>query len=575
MSTFISRFIVVMIFALSLSACSNEPDETTAALLASDGLLKYVPADTPYLLAMTAPLPDDVLDKLEPQADASLQMYPAIIKGVLNSMIEKSEDGADIEALQDALPFLDELAGLLSVEGLRASGVDRESLLVVYGAGLLPVIRITLSDSSLMEDAVARLEESAAKKMSVETIDNQEYRYAGNDQGRVIVAIIENELVVSLVPTDLSEEHLRTVLGLSLPEENIAESRALQNIADKYDFDEYMIGFFDIERLVSVFIDDQSGINAELLALAEFDGTAISDACKADARSMAGVMPRIVAGYTDFSVERMSSKVVFELRPDLAMGVATLTGPVPGLGGDHGGIFSMGMSTDILAAREFYSERLDELESNPYECEELSEMQAGVAQGRQILDQPVPPIVYGFNGFLAVIEDIVGLDVRKQQPPTSIDMRLLVSMDNAEGLLAMGAMFSPELAALNIELDGKPVKLEMGQIAAMGQTVHIAMTDSAVAISVGEGTEARLSEMLAASVSEPSPFMTFDMDAARYYEFIGDAMMADQDLQSQPELQESVQAMFAAIQDGVSRVSITVDFTEHGIELNSTVSLTQ
>ena len=91
-----------------------------------------------------------------------------------------------------------------------------------------------------------------------------------------------------------------------------------------------------------------------------------------------------------------------------------------------------------------------------------------------------------------------------------------------------------------------------------------------------EGVEADFSKMnVSCGQSEPSAFMTFDMDAARYYEFIGDAMMADEDLQSQPELQESVQAMFAAIQDGVSRVSITVDFTEHGIELNSTVSLTQ
>jgi len=574
-----SNLALLMIVVLSLSACSKEPEETapSTVLTSSEGLLKYVPADTPYLLTMLTSLPDDVLDKLEPKADVTLQLYPALIKGILTSVIARKEgEGEDIDDLQEVMPFVDELGGLLSIEGLRAAGINRDSQFVMYGAGVLPVIRITLSAGSLLESAIARLEDSAAKKMSVAMIDNHEYRYAGDDKGRVIVAIIDNELVVSLVPTELSEEHLKAILGLTLPDENIAESLALQKIADKYDFRDYLVGFMDIERFASVFLDDQSGVNAELLSMMEYDGTAMSDTCKAEVRSLAGVMPRIVVGYSDINVEQLSSKAVFELREDIAAGVATMTGPVPGLGSDQGGIFSVGMSTDFLAAREFYSGRLDAMESQPYECEEFSDFQAGIAAGREILRQPVPPIVYGFNGFLAVIEDIEGLDLQNQQPPTSIDMRLLVSIDNAEGLVAMGAMFSTELATLGLEPNGDPVKLEMAQIAAMGQTVHVAMTDSAIALSVGDGTEDKLGDMLHARVSDPSPFMTFDMDAARYYSFIGDAMMADGGgMDAMPELQEATRAMMDMARESISRLSITVDFTQHGIELKSTVYLTQ
>ena len=579
MSTKRSNLALLLIVALSLSACSKEPAETSdnTSLRSSEGLLKYVPADTPYLLAMPTALPDDVLDQLEPQADVTLKMYPALIKGILNSVIAtKQGEGEDIDDLQEVMPFVDELGGLLSIEGLHAAGIDRESLLVMYGVGLLPVIRITLSDGSLLEAAVTRLEDAAQKKMSVATIGAHEYRYAGGDKARVIVAIIDNELVVSVVPAELSEEHLNAVLGLTLPDENVAESLALQNLADKYDFREYLVGFIDLERIASVFLDDQAGVNAQLLSMMEYDGGAISDTCKADARSLAGIMPRIVVGYSDISVEKLSSKAVFELRQDLASGLSTMTAPVPGLGSDHGGIFSVGMSTDILAAREFYSGRLDAMESKPYECEEFADLQAGVASGREVLNQPVPPIVYGFKGFLAVIEDIEGLDLKRQQPPTSIDMRLLVSIDNTEGLLAMGAMFSPELAALNIEPNGEPVKLEMGQIAALGLTVHVAMTDSAIALSVGDGIEDKLGDMLQAKVSDPSPFMTFDMDAARYYSFIGDAMLADGGgMDAMPELREATQAIMDMASESFSRLSITVDFTEHGIELQSTVHLTQ
>ena len=99
---------------------------------------------------------------------------------------------------------------------------------------------------------------------------------------------------------------------------------------------------------------------------------------------------------------------------------------------------------------------------------------------------------------------------------------------------------------------------------------------NSIALSVGEGTEDKLGDMLDASVSDPSPFMTFEMDAARYYNFIGDAMMADGGgMDSMPELQEATQAMMDMAKESLSRLSITVDFTEHGIELNSTVHLTQ
>ncbi len=572
-----SKLVFLMIVGLSISACSKDSDESAgSALTASDGLLKYVPADTPYVLAMPAALPDDVLDKMEPQTDMMLQMYPDLLEGILRSAIETREaEGQESDELEKAIPLLDELDSLLSIEGLRAAGIDRDSRFAMYGAGVLPVIRTTLSDGSLLEAAIVKLEESAATKMSVATIDNHEYRYAGDEKGRVIVAIIDNELVISLVPTELSEEHLKTVLGLTLPDQNIAQSGSLKNVADKYNFEDYFVGYIDIQQVASVFLDDQTGVNAELLSMLEFDGMQLSDVCKSEIRSMAGVMPRIVAGYTDVSTEEISSKAVFELRDDLAAGVATMTGPVPGLGSDQGGIFSLGMSTDLMAAREFYSGRLDAMEANPYECEDLAEFQDGIAAGREMLNQPLPPIVYGFKGFLAVVEDIEGLDLQNEIPPTSIDMRLLVSMDNVEGLIAMGAMFSPELASLNIEPNGEPVKVEMGQLAAMGQTVHVAMTDDAIAVSVGEGTEARLGEMLQANINDPAPFVAFEMDAARYYSFVSDAMMSGSDMDTMPEIREATQAMLDAVSKSVSRMSLTVDFSEHGIELDSTVTLTQ
>ena len=151
-----SKLVFLMIVGLSISACSKDSDESAgSALTASDGLLKYVPADTPYVLAMPVALPDDVLDKMEPQTDMMLQMYPDLLEGILRSAIETREaDGQESDELENAMPLLDELDSLLSIEGLRAAGIDRDSRFVMYGAGVLPVIRTTLSDGNLLEAAI-------------------------------------------------------------------------------------------------------------------------------------------------------------------------------------------------------------------------------------------------------------------------------------------------------------------------------------------------------------------------------------------------------------------------------------
>ena len=159
-----------------------------------------------------------------------------------------------------------------------------------------------------------------------------------------------------------------------------------------------------------------------------------------------------------------------------------------------------------------------------------------------------------------------------QTPPTSIDLRLLISMENAEGLLAMGAMFSPELATLQIEPNGEPVPLELMQLAAMGMTVHMAMTDSAIALSLGESDD-KLSAMLDADVADPAPFMTMDMDAARYYEFINAVMAAAPQSGENAAMTEAIAGLYATMSETMDRMAMSIDFTDNGVEMSSTVTL--
>ena len=572
-----------------LNACSDSSDdEASSPLSSADGVLKYVPADTPYVFATPEPMPEEVLDKMQPHVDAILASYKEIMGLVLDE-ISLETDGSDMQAGQKErfLSIAEEFSDLISSGGLSAAGLARNARSAFYGVGLIPVMRIELIDASAFEATIARFEEKSGGSMSTASVDEQTYRYVGNDDVRLILAVIGNNVVVTVVPAGLSAEHLSGVLGLTLPAQNIASAGVLTELANEYGYTFHALGFVDVERLVATFLDAQTGVNAELLALTNYDHAALTDVCRAELRGMSGVMPRMVAGYTEVSVENFRSSMVLEFRSDIATGLATLAAAVPGLGSDHGALFSFGMSMVLLAAREFYAARLDAMEADPYECDLFADLQNGVAQGREMLNQPIPPIAYGFKGFLAIVDNIDGFDFASKQPPTEIDMRFLIAIDNAEGLLAMGTMFSPDLAALNLQPDGKPVKFETPQMTSQFGAVYIAMTDNALGIAVGADAESGLGDLLEAPAGEPPPIMSMHMDAASSYGLIGDAMMANdfggetdgeadgEAAEIPPEVKEAIGEIMSELSDLLSRLSVEMSFTEQGLEISTTVTLVE
>jgi hypothetical protein len=313
-----------------------------------------------------------------------------------------------------------------------------------------------------------------------------------------------------------------------------------------------------------------------VLHLIGYDNSQLSDVCKAEVRSVAGIMPRMVIGYTDITKNRFDSNLVFELREDLAEGLQALPAIVPGLGIDTDALLSFGMSLDVKAARSFFEARLDAMEAEPFECEHFADLQASTISGRQALNQPIPPMIYDFKGFLAVIDNLEGLDVATQTPPTSIDGTFLLAMDNAQAIVAMGAMFSPELAAMNLQPDGVPVALELEQLQGMGMDAFVALTEGGLAVSVGEEAETEVAGMLGAKTASPPPFISFSMDAARYYSFMGEAIAVGDDSGEKaptPEMKAAMNEMMQSVADLYERMSGDVLFTEHGIEVRMVETL--
>jgi len=541
-------------------------------------LLQYIPADTPYVMAFTKPFPDELMDKFEPSMDKMLSAYQRVMRYRLSEhLIELSaqEDGAEqAERLQ---AFMDELLSFMSIKGMRDAGIDRDSLFAMYGDGILPVFRIALTDIDKFEAAIERLESRANEKFMIGEIDNKPYRYRGFDELTLVIATFGKDAVITMVPTGIDDERLAQTLGIEKPRNSLARTKDLLKIAKQYGFTNHFTSFIDVERIAATFTGDPSGRNADLLNMLGMSADNTTPECRAEIADLASVAPRIVMGYTKVDSEYLDTGMIVELREDIASGLATFPAAVPGLGKDLGGLFSFGFSIDVLAARTFYEARLDALEADPFECAYLADVNASAAQGREALAKPLPPVVYSFRGMLANVTGIEGLDLATDQPPESIDASILVAIENAQDLVAMAAMMSPEVAALNLLPDGEAKALDLPQLAAVAEQAFAALSQNALSIAMGDAAADEAETMLNADVSDSQPFMSLNMDAKEYYAFVGNAMMeADDEDEGEP----MPEAMRAAMRDAMvssgelyERMAIDVHLTERGIEMNSRMTL--
>lgn len=559
--------------ALAVAGCGKSTDEHEAEspLTDSTGLLRYVPADSPYVFGTLAPPPEDFMDRIEPKVDRLLAAYSEMLGAVMAAAESESEDADEMEKMA---ALAEEFRAILSLDGLKQAGFTRESTGVLYGNGLLPVLRITLSDATLFDDFITRIEAKAGEQFLVAEVEGMPYRFIEDDGVRAIIATAGDQLVLSIAPEDLDDDALARLLGLKLPTTNIAQTGKLLDIAKEYGFLQEYAGLVDTVRLADTFIDEPAGLDAMLLEMAGYDATTLSDDCITEFRALASIAPRVVTGYEEVSADRVRSVAVVELRKDIASDFTTFVSQVPGLGAIYDSLFSFGMSVNIEALRTFFDTRVAALQEDPWGCEHLADMQDAMFAARErALAQPVPPVAYDFRGFLAVVEELEGFDFSKKQPPEKLDASFLLAMDNAQGLLALGQAMIPQLAELAIEPDGKAHRFDLPEAQGSAEGAWIALTESAIALSVSEDAETRLPALLNAEGGTPPPFMSMGLDGTQYYTLLGEAMRLSEDEDVPDEMRDAMSDIFEAAADFYERLQVDVIFTERGIEIETDLSL--
>ncbi len=493
-----TRTLALAIGGLLLVGCGHKD---------KDAPLAFVPADTPYVVANLDVLDDDTRKAMLAQANAQL---PAQLAQINSSADELAAKDPDTARLMHA--FTAELNGKTLEAFAQNAGFDLKGHSAFYGVGLAPVLRLELSDPAAFESFIARLETAYGKKFDVAKVGDQSYRkHVSAETGtEVVIATVGKQAVAAVLPSDAAEPLLRQALGLDRPSSSLLDDGSLEQLAKDKGYQPWAVGKFDFTRALPLAASGKDPLFGALLkahAQSESSKTGepvanqlqIPASCTDDANRVAARVPQITFGYTKLDATHQDMRWDVKVADDISKAFSGLKVELPGLGGDSSAPFDLSLAVPMASVRTFWSAQADAVTAKPFTCPAMTNLNESFTQlGSAMQKAAVPPV----GDLLGLRIALDSFDVDPNGGMPKFAGRVVVGTNNPAGLLAMGQMALPALAQVKLSNDGKPVALPADATAALGQPMWAAMGDKALAVAIGAGEDAKLTDTVKAPVGD-------------------------------------------------------------------------
>lgn len=497
--------------ALFLGACSQTDDVADSA---ANPLLRYVPADTPFVMANLEPVPADVVDAWLLRMGPMLEDTQASLAEMRASLVngELTVDGEDSRAIVDAV--LAEFDGKLNRDGLESLGFTLESTSAVYGHGLFPVFRLGLGDPEKFRAMIARVEANAGQ--TIPELDFQGVSYwravEGDGEMGFYAAILEDHVVMTAAPSTREAEFLPQLLGQALPDRSMADSGALAELNRDKEFAPYGSGYMDLGRVADELLEADSLTATWMADTGGFDTTAIDPACAREARLVTTFVPRLVAGTTEVDADTVGLRYQVETNPLLGGQLQRLVADVPPASKNPEHVVSASMSLQMGRVREFLLDSANLMAAAPFQCPQLQDVNVQVREMANTLNQPMPPFIGNLKGFRAELAEVDPTDPQ----PENLRGRISLEMESPQMVIGMASMMVPGFEDLQIEPGGDPVELpqELMSIRTPDLQAYAVMSKDAIGIALGESQSAGLREFLDEDGDTDDVFFSVDYDMA-------------------------------------------------------------
>lgn len=546
----------ILAILLVLGACAKKTDHAAP--------IAFVPADTPYVMANLESLPDPVIERWRQQMQGVWPLLAQHYGPLIADAASKDEPTARV-----LRAMFDELRERDTPEKWQQIGFGAHARGAVYGIGLLPVIRIELSDSEAFRAMVARVEQNGGAKLAVARVGEQDVWTFGPESVQGLMAIVDKHLVLGVAPTNADEALKRRILGLDRPQKSLADTGALLDFNKVRGYLPYGSGWIDTRRIVALVGNDPAVASAARAAGTEppkFDAV-----CQSEFDALAAKAPVLAFGYTALASDHWSMHARLDLAPALAKSLAALPGTLPAP--TAGGLFDLGIALPVLRGRDLLVGQLDAMAKTPFACSTLAPLNKELAETKAKLDQMIPP----------PFADLVGvrLSVSRFAWPTDASLpdlsgSLLIGSTNPAFISNLARLSLPALAQINLEPNGQPVPIPASVVpnAPAGLVLHAAMSPHVLGLSVGADETTRLAA--AVTTAPGPPGLMFDLDfSGEVYRLLADgigrfATPAPGEPSGQMDVSRDLYALYA---QWFKRTKRTVAFTNDGIEFVESVDL--
>lgn len=492
---------LALISAGLLSGCSddNEPAATATQQEAPKNItapmLKYIPADSPYFLASREAMAEqDAFDIfMRSQPSGSLESDLDELRATLPEI--------DDEVLRSLMTLLiamgEELVGVETLDDVHALGLKMGPQAAFYGLGILPVVRFELHDEDAFRDTLQRILANADISLNIATTDDNEYWVLTQDGPiKAIMTIIDQQLLLSVVPQDASDELLAQVLGNTLPDSNIGDTDVLAELEQRHGFTPYGAGQVYSSRLLNELSTPTHSGTQALMKAVDAEPLDLST-CQADIDRITSRLPGLVMGAREYSPERIEMNLILETDEEIVSDLRALTTQVPGLGSAEG-IASLGLSLDLPVLTQTIQKYAQELRQNPFSCDELQDLNSAWNDVNMAVNNPITIMIGpALSGFNARIDSLT----MKNGEPIFTGILNLASQ-NPLALLSTASAFLPELGALGLEPGGKAKKIESMMLPPDAPELYAAMSENALVLGSGTSDSVALQAELQAPVSE-------------------------------------------------------------------------
>lgn len=250
--------LLVSILATSLGACagSNEKDDDAQAQgKRLPAYFEEIPADTFFFVGGSEPVPPELiargLEKLETVRKWGDEFNPGITPP--GTSIGQSSGASEMERPPELLEFLlDKMGGEVSAEGLEKLGVSSSPRFAGYMVGVVPVMRVTLSDQKKFLAFIDDLEKTydePGTKLEHQKVGYRRYTKGGE---HILMRTTADEAVFAFIEDDaVTETFLPYFVGVKKPQKSLADDNEFFRTVETNGFKRFGAGYLDLEQLIA------------------------------------------------------------------------------------------------------------------------------------------------------------------------------------------------------------------------------------------------------------------------------------------------------------------------------------